>query len=167
MLRVLTLVRHAKSSWKDAALDDADRPLNKRGKRDATEMGKRLAKVGAKPAVIVSSPAKRARRTARAIAQALRYPKGKLVEKPAVYLATVDNLLAVLGGIDNELRDVILVGHNPGITELANYLTGEAISNIPTCGVARIGFEVDNWASLGPGSGHLEWYDTPKSYRRK
>ncbi|MEA3410466.1 MAG: histidine phosphatase family protein [Pseudomonadota bacterium] len=166
MLRFLTLVRHAKSSWKDAALDDADRPLNKRGKRDAPEMGKRLAKLGAKPSVIISSPAKRARKTAWTIAQALGYPRGKVVERPAVYLATVDDLLSVLGGIDKEIREVILVGHNPGITNLANFLTGEDIYNIPTCGVARIRFEDDDWASLGPRSGKLELLDTPKSSGR-
>jgi len=166
-MRILTLVRHAKSSWKDAALDDADRPLNKRGKRDAPEMGKRLAKLGAKPSVIISSPAKRARKTAWTIAQALGYPRGKVVERPAVYLATVDDLLAVLRGIDNGIREVILVGHNPGITDLANLLTGEGIDNIPTCGVVRISFDMKDWGSLGPRSGCLELFETPTSGRGK
>lgn len=161
-MKILTLVRHAKSSWKDAALDDADRPLNKRGKRDAPEMGKRLAKIGVKPSLILSSPAKRARRTARDIARAIGYPRGKVVERPAVYLATVDDLLTVLEGLDAGLREVILVGHNPGITDLANFLTGEKLDNVPTCGVVRIRFAQAEWARLKSASGSLELIDAPK-----
>ena len=99
-MKTLTLVRHAKSSWKDTSLADRDRPLNKRGKRDAPEMGRRLTAAGVRPSLIVSSPAVRAWTTAKIIANEIGYPREFLQRDSALYLASVNGILDVIASQD-------------------------------------------------------------------
>ncbi|MEM9830826.1 MAG: histidine phosphatase family protein [Bacteroidota bacterium] len=160
MIKTLYLVRHAKSSWKDTALADYDRPLNKRGKRDAPEMGKRLASKNIQPDLIFSSPAKRAKRTARAIAAEIGYDETQIQWKKELYHATNETLLEQIRNILNQHQSLMLVGHNPGLTDLQNYLCREAIENIVTTGIVCIKFEVAHWKDIN--SGQLQWYDYPK-----
>jgi phosphohistidine phosphatase len=161
-MKTLTLVRHAKSSWEFPELPDADRPLNKRGKNDAPAMGQRLAGKALSPDLIVTSPAKRALKTAKMVAGEIGYPKKKLVINERVYLADVVELMSVLHEIDNNYKDVFLVGHNPGLTDLVNDLMDESILNVPTCGVVRATFNIETWKALGKGRGELEFFDYPK-----
>ena len=121
-MKTLTLVRHAKSSWKHRGLSDRERPLNKRGKRDAPVMGKRVAKTGLRPSQIISSPAVRAWVTAKAFAKALNYPIEFLQREDGLYLASLDNLLDVVATQDTGFNSLMLFGHNPGLTDFANYL---------------------------------------------
>ena len=161
-MKRLTLVRHAKSSWKDPELSDFDRPLNKRGKHDAPLTGKRLAARGLRPEFIVSSPARRARRTAKLIARELELPDDRLILETEIYDAEAEVLLKVVRALDERWEHVLLVGHNPGLTELGNLLADCGIENIPTCGVLCLDFDTGDWKSLGPRSGTLVFYDTPK-----
>jgi phosphohistidine phosphatase len=161
-MKILTVVRHAKSSWEFPELTDSDRPLNKRGKNDAPAMGQRLAAKAISPDLIVTSPAKRALKTAKVVAGELGYPKKKLVIEERVYLADVVELMSILHEIDNSYKDVFLVGHNPGLTDLVNDLMGESILNVPTCGVVRAKFNIETWKALGKGTGKLEFFDYPK-----
>jgi len=161
-MKHLTLLRHAKSSWQDPALDDIDRPLNGRGKRNARLMGQRLAILDETPKVIISSPAKRARRTAELVAEALHYPESAIRFEPCMYEADVGTLLELVSQLDNVWQDVMLVGHNPGLTELANLLAPCNLDNIVTCGLAKIAFENASWSELRFNSGHLLLYDYPK-----
>jgi phosphohistidine phosphatase len=161
-MKRLTLVRHAKSSWKDPELTDFDRPLNKRGKQDAPLMGERLAALEQRPELLVSSPAKRASKTARLIARELKIPDEQLIFKPEIYEAEPDALLEVVRGLDDRWEHVLLVGHNPGLTDLGNLLADCGIENIPTCGVLCLDFDAEGWQSLGPKSGILVFYDYPK-----
>jgi phosphohistidine phosphatase len=156
------LIRHAKSSWDDPALADFDRPLNGRGKRDAPEMGRRLAERGVDPDALLTSPARRARKTARQIAAALDFPQRDILEEEEIYEASLPALISVVHGLDDQWGEVILVGHNPGCTELANYLSDLRIENIPTCGVAAIDFEQESWSRVGERSGRVHFYDYPK-----
>ena len=158
----LVLVRHAKSSWKDLCRADFDRPLNKRGKRDAPEMGARLAEQGIDPSLIVCSPARRARRTAEALAEALDYPADEIEFEDEIYEAGVDSLLHLVRCLDDADREVLLVGHNPGFTDLCNLLTDEAFANLPTCATATVEFELTSWSQIGPDSGELIHFDYPK-----
>mgnify|MGYP001791132429 FL=1 len=160
MSKTLYLVRHAKSSWKDTSLVDYDRPLNKRGKRDAPEMGKRLATKNIRPDLIISSPAKRAKLTIEAIAAEIDYAESQIRWKEELYHVDVKTLLEQIRSVENQNRSLMLVGHNPGLTDLQNYLCQEAIENIVTTGIACIQFEVAEWANVR--SGQLQWYDYPK-----
>ena len=161
-MKTLTLVRHAKSSWKEFAILDIDRPLNRRGKRDAPEMGRRMLEQGTDPELIVSSPAKRALDTAEAIAEEIEYPVYDIAIDDRLYHAEVSDWLAVIRDIDDYLSWVMCVGHNPGLTELATYLGYVAIDNVPTCGVVELTFDADSWSLLGEIEPTDVTFDYPK-----
>ena len=156
------LLRHAKSSWDDSALDDHERPLNKRGKRDAPLMGQRMRERGYVPDRIVSSTAVRAYTTARVIARELRYPLESIIRTDELYLADPDVLLACIRGTPDALGSLMLVGHNPGLTDVANSLTGVRVDNVPTCGLYCADFAVDRWRDLEPGGGTFIRFEFPK-----
>lgn len=151
-VKKLFLVRHAKSSRDDAALPDKDRSLAGRGRRDAPEMGKRLAQRGVKPDLIVSSPALRARLTAELIARKLDYKLKHLAVDDRLYGGGPDGLLDAIHEINDKVRSVMLVGHNPELTELAHRLSSE-ITHLPTCAVAEFTFDEKSWSGVGP-AGH-------------
>ncbi len=148
-LKHLTLVRHAKSSWKDGELADQDRPLNKRGKRDAPVMGNRLAKSGYLPDLILSSPANRALTTAQVIAQAVGFDPDDIVVDERIYGAGVAGLIQLLQATDDRIERAMLFGHNPELTALVNRLARVTLDNLPTCGMAKLRFGLDSWAGLG------------------
>jgi phosphohistidine phosphatase len=158
----LTLVRHAKSSRDDVTLKDFMRPLNSRGLRDAPVMGRRLHKNGFQPDLIVSSPAARAIKTALLIAKEINFPGNDIVSMTVVYDAEVNNLLEVVRGLPEASRDVMLVGHNPGLTDLANLFARTGINNIPTCGLLQLEFNAQHWRDILPGSAAVVLYDYPR-----
>ena len=162
MRRQLTLLRHAKSSWDDAKLKDRNRPLNERGERDAPLMGKRLHARGARPTLILTSPAVRARQTAQIVAREIGYPQEFLQREEDLYLASPDEIVAVIARQDSSFKDVIVCGHNPGLTDLANQLTGAGIDNVPTTGVVVIALNLSNWADLNGAQGELLLFDYPR-----
>jgi len=162
-MKRLTLIRHAKSHWDQPELSDFDRPLNKRGEQDAPLIGDRLAVRGLSPQLILSSPAKRAIDTARLIAQALTYPKKKILEEPGIYEANVDELVALLWQVAPKINDLMMVGHNPGLHQLTHYLTGQRLEKFPTCGVFSVEFDLEQWADIRPGSAQLDFFDYPKN----
>jgi len=160
--RQLTLLRHAKSSWDDAGTSDRERPLNERGERDAPAMGRRLAARNARPSLILTSPAVRARRTAQLVAREISYPQEFIQREDELYLASPDQIIAVLARQDSSFRDVVVCGHNPGLTTLANRLTGAGIDNVPTTGVVVISLDLRDWAGLDGARGELLLFDYPK-----
>lgn len=161
-MKRLLLCRHAKSSWKDITLEDIDRPLNKRGKRDAPEMGRRLAAGGIKPDMIISSPARRARKTARQLAKLTGFGKKNVILLREVYAASANELLAIVREFDDAASVVFVVGHNPETTVLANMLGDLDIDNVPTCGVVALDFAVDSWQQIGETKGTLVFFDYPR-----
>ncbi len=158
----LTLLRHAKSSWENPDLNDFDRPLNKRGQRDASLIGRRLKERNYTPDLLLVSPARRARLTAEAIADQLNFDNRELTFDEHIYMATVTELLALLRTIANNQQNVLLVGHNPGITDLANYLVGGRLENIPTCGIFSVELQAQSWQQLDRAAARLLFYDDPK-----
>jgi phosphohistidine phosphatase len=162
-MKRLTLIRHAKSSWSHPEVDDFDRPLNKRGERDAPMMGKRLAKQDTKPDLILSSPAKRAIRTATLIAKELGFPIEAIVTNKDLYVADVADLMTVLQQLDDSFENVMLCGHNPGLTSLSCHLTNYQVDNIPTCGIFCVDFDIDSWKELVQGRGTVAFFDYPKN----
>ena len=157
-LKTLLLVRHAKSSWKDAELDDIDRPLNERGIRDAPEMGRRLLQRSLIPDLIVSSPAVRALTTARAIAREVGCVNDVVIDNN-LYGATPQDVLDIASVFDDGIQTAMVVGHNPTVTELANMFSGTPIDNVPTCGILVV--EAKAWSSLD--SARLLDFDFPKN----
>jgi len=137
MAKTLYLLRHAKSSWKDMTLRDFDRPLNKRGKRDAPFMAEKMLKKKIDPGIILSSPAKRARKTAKIFAKRLDVP---LILEDRLYEAPIDTMRALITEAFKAHDEVILVGHNPELTMLNDLLSDKEILNIPTTGIVAIAF---------------------------
>ncbi|NLZ18417.1 MAG: histidine phosphatase family protein [Desulfobulbaceae bacterium] len=161
--RILLICRHAKSSWEDSSLNDFERPLNKRGLRDAPVMGQRLRARGFLPDLIVSSPAVRAQRTAEMYAEALEYPLESIQYNQQQYAATWLELLSLIQQVDDRFRRIFLVGHNPESTSLANALGGLAIANIPTAGMVALSFHCSTWTNVREQSGKLLFFDFPKN----
>lgn len=161
-MKTLTLVRHAKSSWKHPELRDRERPLNKRGKRDAPVMGRRIAEHGIRPSLIISSPAVRAWKTAKVIAGAIGYPLEFLQREDGLYLASLDNWLDVIAAQDNGFNSIMAFGHNPGLTDFANFLSPGLTYNVPTAGVVCVNIDRDDWKLYERPSTELVVYDYPK-----
>ena len=147
-MKTLILIRHAKSSWDDSSLPDRDRPLSARGERAAPKMGKRLAKRDVKPDLILSSPATRAFTTAEIIAKKLGYKLKNIAVDNRLYGGEADDLLGVVHELSDKLDRVMLFGHNPELTELANRLSSD-ITHMPTCAVAEFRFDAKSWSSIG------------------
>lgn len=165
-MKILTIVRHAKSSWKDSSLPDNKRPLNRRGERDAPEMGRRIQDHGVRPSLIVSSPAVRAWTTAKVIAQAINYPREFLQKEDRLYLASLDDILDVIVAQDNGFNNLMVVGHNPGLTDFANFLAPGLTNNLPTAGVVSVQIDQDNWSLYERPTTELLVHDWPKKEHR-
>ena len=147
-MKTLCLVRHAKSSKDDPTLADKDRPLAERGRKQAREMGQRLARHHAMPDRVLCSPALRARATAEAIADEMGYARADIAVDDRLYASSADELLAVIREFDDELDCVMLFGHNPEFTELAHWLSSDIV-DMPTCAVAEFCFDTKRWSDVG------------------
>ncbi len=163
-MKVITLIRHAKSSWKFPELDDHDRPLNKRGKRDRFKMADYLAQQAWTIEMVYSSTAKRALDYAQTLSQVASLP---LAAKSDLYTFSAERLLSFIESIDESLKDVALVGHNPAITSLTNILTNQVseqlIDNVPTAAMARIELPISSWRKISDGGGKLGVFQIPKA----
>lgn len=164
-MKVLSLIRHAKSSWKFEGLADVDRPLNNRGRGDAAVMGRFLAQSGFAPERWICSNAVRAIRTAEVIAEAVNFPTAGIEIEKAFYHNTIDGMLTLLRATAEHVRWVAAVGHNPLLTDLANYLGTDPIENVPTCGVVELHFGMDRWDALGREAPLMVKYEVPRDHR--
>ena len=160
-MKTLYLLRHAKSSWASADLKDSERPLNSRGEHDASVMASRLREEGPVQAII-SSTAVRAISTARLIAEGTEFPTESIVLNSGMYLAGPEKLLEVVQNLDSGLTTVMLVCHNPTITEFANCMSGASLDNVPTCGLVKLRFNSHSWADAMLGTATLVEFDYPK-----
>ncbi len=163
-MKTLYLVRHAKSSWEYEELDDFERPLNKRGKRDAPYMSRLLAEKNILPDLMISSPALRAYSTARIFAKNLGYPAEKLITSELLYESRADCYFEIIHSLDDKYNSLMLFSHNPGITFLSNALSDKYIDNIPTTGVVCINLNVDSWDKVEASTGELLFFEYPKKY---
>jgi phosphohistidine phosphatase len=162
--RRITLIRHGKAAVEpDGPRGDFDRPLAGRGERDARDMGERLHAIGFDPDRIISSAAKRALRTARLIAKQVGYERSDIEVTEDIYLASPGTLLDVIYAAPNEARHIVLVGHNPGMSDLFDLLCGRTMPAMPTCAIARLEVAAATWPDVTPGSAHLLDFDYPKN----
>lgn len=162
-MKRLLLVRHAKSDWENRDLKDLDRPLNKRGLKNAPEMAARLLKNNLIPEILVTSPALRALTTAEYFADTLGIERSAIIKESAIYEASSSTLLNVINDLDNKYGFAALFGHNPGLTSLALNLCSCDVYNIPTCGMVLIHFPFDHWNMISYWTGDEKMYDYPKS----
>ena len=160
-MKTLYIMRHAKSSYGDNGLDDFDRPLNNEGQENAPLMGERLAKRGIKPDLMLSSPAVRAITTANIVCDALNLDTANIQQDSNLYLADLFGLMAVINGIDDNIDSIFIWGHNPGLTQLVNWISGETIDNIPSGGICQVDCDTEDWKSVGMKCGELQFYDYP------
>lgn len=161
-MKRVTIIRHAKSDW-TKNLPDIARPLNERGRRNAPEMGQRLAARGVVPDLIVTSPAVRARITAEVIAVEIGYPTSDIEVIEDLYGADVAEVIEILVALDDSVCHVAVFGHNPCLTSFVNHIvTGAGIENIPTCGVAELSFAAEHWAGIENAEAKLLEFDYPK-----
>ncbi|MFT5833889.1 MAG: phosphohistidine phosphatase [Cognaticolwellia sp.] len=161
-MKTVVFIRHAKSSWKFMDLTDFQRPLNKRGLRDAPIMGERLQKRKIFPDLIVSSTAVRAYATAKIIAKKLNYKIDDIQQKAEIYESSRETVLNILRELPNKKNIVFVFGHNPTFTTLANYFSNDYIPNVPTCGMVAIDFEIDKWQDLDQAGSCFSFFDYPK-----
>ena len=163
-MKLLTLVRHAKSDW-DNDLPDFDRPLNKRGETDAPIMGKIANDRLPMADIMFTSPALRAYSTACVFAKELNYPLNKLMLKNSLYHCGASDYLDILENINPDINHVYIFSHNPGTTHFVNFLCNENIYNIPTCGVAHIKLDIKLWSEITRDSGELNSLLIPKMFK--
>lgn len=163
-MKKLYLVRHAKSSWDNPNLDDHERPLNSRGKRDAPYMANLINGKIELPDLIISSTAKRAITTAEIFAEVFCIKTDKLIRDKNLYNASSYELLSIINQLPDEFHRAMIFAHNPGLTMLTNRLGDKYIDNIPTCGLVEISFEVNSWKEIDYNKGNIVKFEYPKKY---
>jgi phosphohistidine phosphatase len=162
-MKSVLLIRHAKSSWDSANITDFERPLNERGKRDAPEMANRLKKRNIKIDAFISSPAKRARKTAELFMKELKERKTDIILIDELYHADPDVFRSVILKTDDKFDCIAIFSHNPGITDFVNTLTSEVrTDNMPTCAVFAIRTPITSWKDFKEGNSGFWFFDYPK-----
>jgi phosphohistidine phosphatase len=163
VLKTLILIRHAKSSWEDASLNDFERPLNDRGKKDAPMMADRLHERGIKVDAFISSPAKRAKRTAEQFVKRYKKEGGDLILKTELYMAGEETFIKLMEKLDDQMDCVAMFSHNPSITDFANSLADVHIDNIPTCGIFAVSIDANKWNKTKEAKKKFLFFDYPKA----
>jgi len=162
-MKTVLLIRHAKSSWGDLSLPDFDRPLNDRGKADAPKMAKRIYKKKIEIDTFISSPAKRAKKTAEIFAEQYGIRKADILFVPELYHATDDTYYDAIASAPGKSDSIAIFSHNPGITEFANRLTENRIDNMPTCSVFAVKADIEDWSQFRQATKEVYLFDFPKS----
>lgn len=158
-MKVVYLIRHAKSDWNNPVLTDFERPLNERGLRDAPFMAKKLLELNFNPGLILCSPAQRAVTTAELISK-----QTSILYENSIYEASLNNLVHLINFLPSEYKEIAIIGHNPTITSLSNHLTDNITSDMPTCSIAKIELEVDHWNEVVQGIGTQKFFIYPKAF---
>jgi phosphohistidine phosphatase len=161
-MKYILLVRHAKSSWEAADTSDFDRTLNERGKKDAPAMAKRLLARNVSIDAFVSSPAKRAKKTAELFAAEMQANRKEIIFIDALYLAAPPVFFAAIASMNDKLNSLAVFSHNPGITDFVNMLTAVHTDNMPTCGVYAVKANIRSWKDFEKAGKEFWFYDYPK-----
>ncbi len=161
--KTLTLIRHAKSSWSDPNLQDKLRPLNKRGQKDLSRVNKLLQHLPLKPDLILCSTARRALETLEGLRQGLSAGESNVKFVEQLYEADTAHLLSEITLRPDSVAHLAVIGHNPGLTDLINLLTGLQLANLATCAIAQIRFECEHWSDIGAHLGTFQLMLSPKA----
>lgn len=163
-LKKLYVVRHGKSSWDYPGIGDIDRPLIERGISSSYRMAREFFGKNPPPDIIFTSPAIRALHTATIFSRTLEMPSGLVRIENVLYMHSDDDLLAFLYALDDSLHSVMIFGHNPGFTDLANRFLTDKIDNLPTSGLVSLTFRTGSWKDIGKNTLHTEDFDYPKKH---
>lgn len=163
--RIITLVRHAKSSWDNPEWSDLERPLNKRGNKDLPMMSQLIASKIEKPDLIYSSPAVRAITTAKAYAEAFGFEQDKIIVDKEIYERGSRYIIELIKNINPKWKSIMIFGHNPDMTSLASYFTGDYFQNVPTSGTVCVEFDIKSWAEIDTRNGKLIFFEYPKLHK--
>lgn len=162
-MKKLLIIRHAKSSWEDFTVADFDRPLNDRGKRDAPMMAERIASRKISPDFVLTSPAKRARKTADLFVRTLNIPAENIVEVPTLYEAGVPAFYEAVASCPVSASTILLFSHNPGITAFVNDLSAIKVDDMPTCAVFAVSCNITDWSDFRTAPKDYLFFDYPKA----
>ena len=162
-MKTVLLVRHAKSSWDSTSVTDFDRPLNERGKNDAPKMARRLKDKDIDIDLFISSPATRAKKTAKIFARELGKKGKNIIYVSSLYNAIPKDFFEVIQGIDDKYKTIAIFSHNPGITEFANMLTTNIVDNMPTSSVYAVKVPVKKWIEFKDAKKDFWFFDYPKN----
>ena len=163
MKRVI-IVRHAKSSWDDASLPDFERPLNERGKHDAPVMARRLKEKKVEIDAFITSPAKRAQKTASLFAKEFGQSKDDLILVDALYHAGPEEFYQAVEKAPAKAKTIAIFSHNPGITDFVNTLTETRVDDMPTCAVYAVKAPIKEWDEFRQARREFWFFDYPKSH---
>lgn len=164
-MKNLLFLRHAKSSWKDSDMTDIERPLSECGINDIPIMSQCIEDLNIAPDRIIYSPAERTLRTALGIAEGLKIDPSCMIRNHRLYHAFYYDVLEIIQGVKNEIDNLLLVGHNPTITNFANKFSREYIKNVPTCGLLHIQTSVESWEYFSRENAEWLGFYYPKMYK--
>jgi phosphohistidine phosphatase len=162
-LKQLIIIRHAKSSWDFSILNDFDRPLNERGRKDAPMISKRLLDKKITIDAFISSTAKRAFTTAAYFAEAYAVKEKQIIKVPELYHAAASVFYDVIENTNDSLNTIAVFSHNPGITDFVNQLTNTKIDDMPTCGVFAVTIKIEKWKNFANAEKEFWFFDYPKA----
>jgi phosphohistidine phosphatase len=162
-MKRLTLLRHATADTKDARVADFDRPLSRKGVSEATAMAKRLFERELIPEFVLTSPSVRTQQTTEIFVRELEIPLRKLRRDERLYLAQPEDILEAIRATGPRIAHLMVVGHNPGLSELARRLTPpNTLEDLPTAAVCTMLFDVRAWVDLAPGQAREAECEAPK-----
>lgn len=162
LMKQLIILRHAKSSWEDPKIKDVDRPLIQKGKNRTMLIAEYMMNNGIQPQLIISSPAVRAFDTAEIIAMALNVDLSLIIQNPDLYFVDVEKYHEIVFSMSDDLQSLLIVGHNPMITEFCNSFLGSPIDNMPTSGLCVVSFDTDRWSLITTSSCKVDHLVFPK-----
>lgn len=166
-MKSVIYIRHAKSSWKDPLLNDFDRPLNKRGIRDMKLMPLKLKELESNLDGVIASPSNRTQCTMEAFVEAYSLKKKCIILDQSLYHPSMQYLQDVLLGIDPKWEKVMIITHNPAITQFVNQFTQQNIDNVPTSGIVRLDFMTDSWEDVYNCAIKFKYFIFPKKYNEE
>ncbi len=161
-MKLLYILRHAKSDWVDFSVSDFDRTLSERGERDVPKMGDFLAKKGTLLDRIISSSAVRAKTTALKIAPYVKYSVENIIFEQVLYLAEQNTIKYLIQNQPDEVKKLMIVGHNPGLTDIVNTLISTKIDEIPTAGIVALRFSTEKWSEISKENATFWFFESPK-----
>jgi len=162
--KTLHIVRHGKSSWDFENISDIDRPLSPRGINNAYLMARKLMERKVTPGLLISSPANRALYTAIIFCRVMKLDYANIRIEDLIYMGYTEDILDMVRKQDNTLNNILIFGHNPAFTVLANQLISSHIDNIPTAGIFSLTFETESWADIGKLKASEDFFDYPRRY---
>jgi phosphohistidine phosphatase len=165
-MKTLYIARHAKSSWDHSGLEDFQRPLIDKGRKGAVDVGEYLLKNNDKPALIISSHATRAFETAKIIANSVGYPEDKIIISENIYHGNLDRMANYFFDLADDVKSLMMVGHNPTFTYFANMFLDHKIEDLPTSGIVCIEFMTDKWEDVINAKRRTKFIISPKLLRK-